>query len=119
MAHLDVVQAMFGWVSVAVSKAPGPLQVSDPYFGGNRGMGPDHNTAISAIAILDGGQRTPLTLRVYPSPYAAVRLDPRVVALMPATQWMRPDATKGVQLSEPRYKIGVKQSYPRLVSLGG
>lgn len=95
--HGDVVQAMFGRNTVSVLGPTDPSlppQVSDPFFGGHRGMGPEHNTAISAIAILDGGPSTPLTLRVYHNPYAAVRLDPGAFSSLPATQRLLPDATK-------------------------
>ena len=94
--HADVVQAMFGRNSVKVlvpANSSLPLQVSDPFFGGDRGIGPKHNTKVSAIAILDGGPRLPLTLRVYHNPYAVVRLDPRVFESLPATQRLLPDAT--------------------------
>jgi hypothetical protein len=92
--HADVVQAMFGRDSVKVlvpSDPSLPQQVSDLFFGEGRGMGPGHNTKVSAIAILDGGP--PLTLRVHHNPYAAVRLDPRVFESLPATQMLLPDAT--------------------------
>jgi hypothetical protein len=94
--HADVVQAMFGRNSVKVlvpADPSSPLQVSDPFFGGDRGIGPEHNTNVSAIAILDGGPRPPLTFRVYHNPYAVVRLDPRVFESLPATQRLLPDST--------------------------
>jgi hypothetical protein len=94
--HADVVQAMFGRNSVAVSwpDASLPPRVSAPFFGGDRGMGPQHNTAISAIVILDGGPRPPLSLRVYHNPYAGVKLDPTVFRALPATQRVLPDSTE-------------------------
>ena len=98
--HADVVQAMFGRNSVSVlgPRDPSlPPQISDPFFGGDRGMGPGRNTAVSAIVILDGGPKPPLTLRVYHNPYAAVRLDPGVFDSLPATQRVLPDAP-GVSL---------------------
>ncbi len=88
---------MFGRKSVSVLGPTDPSlppQVSDPFFGGNRGVGPERNTAVSAIAILDGGPRPPLTLRVYHNPYAAVRLDPGVFNSLPASQRVLPDATE-------------------------
>jgi hypothetical protein len=57
-------------------------------------MGPQHNTAISAIVILDGGPRPPLSLRVYHNPYAGVKLDPTVFRALPATQRVLPDSTE-------------------------
>jgi hypothetical protein len=95
--HADVVQAMFGRNSVTVLTPTDPSlppQVSAPFFGGDRGMGPARNTAVSAIAILDGGPRPPLTLRVYHNPYAAVRLDPAVFSSLPATQRVLQDSTE-------------------------
>jgi hypothetical protein len=95
--HADVVQAMFGRdsVSVRVHTDPSlPPKISDPFFGGDRGRGPGRNTAVSAIAILDGGPTSPLTLRVYHNPYAAVRLDPRTFASLPVTQRVLPDAPR-------------------------
>jgi hypothetical protein len=95
--HADVVQAMFGRNSVSVLMPTDPSlppKVSDPFFGGDRGMGPERNTALSAIAILDGGPRPPLTMRVYHNPYAAVRLDPAVFNSLPATQRVLPDSTE-------------------------
>lgn len=65
--HFDVVQAMFGGHSVAVSfsEDAGIPLVSEPFFGGNRGLTPRHNTSVSALAILDGGPIAQPTLRVY------------------------------------------------------
>ena len=94
--HLDVVQAMFGRNSVRVRIAADsslPPQVSEPFFGVNRGMGPRHNTAVSAVAILDGAPRSPLTLRVYHNPYAAVRLHSGVFDSLPVTQRILPGDT--------------------------
>ena len=95
--HTDVVEAMFGRNSVRVrvpTDPSSPPQISSPFFGGDRGMGPRHNTAVSAVAILDGGTQPPLTLRVYHNRYAAVRLDPRAFALLPITQPVLPDAVE-------------------------
>jgi hypothetical protein len=95
--HTDVVQAMFGRHSVRVSapKDPSsPIQVSAPFFGGNRGLGPEWNTAVSVIAILDGAPQEVRGLRVYHNVYAAVRLDPRVFGVLPVTQMVLPDATE-------------------------
>jgi hypothetical protein len=73
--HLDVAEAMFGAHSVAVSKGSDADPIlSDPFFGGNRGFTPNHNTAVSALAILDGGPTSELSLRVYHNPYGAVVL---------------------------------------------
>jgi hypothetical protein len=87
---------MLGHHSVTIRQPPGgtgPLDVSQPFFGGDRGLAPGHNTAISAIAILDGGATSrPLMLRVYHNPYARVRFDPQVFSSLPVTQPMLPDA---------------------------
>jgi hypothetical protein len=98
--HGEVVQAMFGRNSVVVSVPEDPslpTQVSQPFFAGDRGVGPRHNTALSAIAVLDGGPHPPLRLRVYHNPFAAVRLDPGVFATLPVSQPVRPD-TREVEL---------------------
>lgn len=82
--HLDVAQAMFGAHSVAVSMGSDadPL-VADPFFGGNSGLTPNQNTAVSALAILDGGPTSELSLRVYHNPYAAVVLNLNCLRLYP------------------------------------
>jgi hypothetical protein len=72
--HDDVVEAMFGRNSVRVTNGHAEPQVSQPFFGGDKGLGVDRNTSLSAIAILDGGTR-PLQLRVYRNPYARIRMD--------------------------------------------
>lgn len=95
--HADVVQAMFGRHSVSVSvpkDACLPSQVSAPFFGGDRGMGPQRNTAVSAIAILDGGPHQVRGLRVYHNVYAALRLDPSAFGSLPVSQTVLPDATE-------------------------
>jgi hypothetical protein len=93
--HFDVVQAMFGGHSVAVSfpeDAGSPL-VSEPFFGGNRGLTPHHNTSVSALAILDGGPIALPTLRVYHNPYASVTLRPEILGVLPVTHRLLPGAT--------------------------
>jgi hypothetical protein len=93
----DVVQAMFGRHSVRLSVPADmslPSQVSVPFFGGNRGLGPEWNTAVSAIAILDGGPRQVSGLRLYHNVYAAVRLDPSIFGRLPVSQMVLPDATE-------------------------
>jgi hypothetical protein len=87
--HFDVVSAMFGRHSVRVRVPTDPSlppQASGWFIGGDRGMGPRHNTAVSAVAILDGGPKPPLSLRVYHNPFAAVRLHPSVFDSLPVTQ---------------------------------
>ncbi len=95
--HADVLQAMFGRHSVRMSVPADtslPSQVSVPFFGGNRGLGPERNTAVSAVAILDGGPRQVSGLRVYNNVYAVVRLDPGVFGRLPVSQMVLPDATE-------------------------
>jgi len=93
----DVVEAMFGRHSVRVSVPEDlslPSRVSAPFFGGDRGLGPEWNTAVSAIAVLDGGPQQVRGLRVYHNVYAAVRLDPTVFGPLSASQMVLPDATE-------------------------
>jgi hypothetical protein len=75
--HYDVVTAMCGRSSVRVSFARdqpnAPFTVSEPFFGGDRGLTDKQNTSVSAIAILDDSAGT-LTMRVYHNPYARVPL---------------------------------------------
>jgi hypothetical protein len=95
--HSDVVQAMFGHNSVAVtvSSSPGSSPVvSSPFFGGNRGLTPRQNTAVSAIAVLDGGPTHPGALRVYHNPYAQVRLEPQLLVALEVDHRLLPDATR-------------------------
>ncbi len=97
-SHQDVVEAMFGRDTVAISLPRDrslPPQVSAPFFGADRGVGPKCNTAVSAVALLDGGPRPPFTLRVYPNPYAAVRLHLPAFDGLPASQPLLP-ATRTV-----------------------
>jgi hypothetical protein len=92
--HADIVQAMFGQHSVAVrfTRRDGATTVSPPFFGGNRGLGPNYNTAVSAIGIIGGGPVSrPLTLRLYHNPYAAVRLEPTLFDSLPVTHAVLPD----------------------------
>jgi len=98
--HRDVVQAMFGRHSVTVwapDDPAQPMKVSEPFFGSNRGMSPAHNTAVSALAILEGGPEQAQSLRVYHNPYAAVRLDPSLFEGLPVSQRILPD-TREVNL---------------------
>ena len=92
--HFDVVQAMFGAHTVAVSEGreADPI-ISEPFFGGNRGLTPNQNTAISVLAILDGGPTFERRLRVYHNPYAAVVLQPELLEVFPVVQRFLPDDT--------------------------
>jgi hypothetical protein len=94
--HLDVVVAMFGAHSVTVTapKQGGaePI-VSEPFFGGTRGLTPRQNTSVSALAILDSGPLSQLKLRVYHNPYAAVILPPELLEALPVEQYVIPGAT--------------------------
>jgi hypothetical protein len=94
--HAEVVQAMFGCYSITVQflqDTDSTPQVSPLFFGGNRGLSPSHNTAVSAIGILDGGPTArPLTLRLYHNPYARVRLVPALFLSLPVSHVVLPDA---------------------------
>ncbi|MBZ5560707.1 MAG: hypothetical protein LAO77_25925 [Acidobacteriia bacterium] len=94
--HFDVVQALFGAHSVLVTvpKQPaGETMVSEPFFGGNRGLTPHQNTSVSAVAILDGGPRSERSLRVYHNPYAMVVLRPELLHTLAVQQCVLPGAT--------------------------
>jgi hypothetical protein len=103
--HGDVIQAMFGLHSVTVTVPEDPrlpTVVSAPFFAGNRGVGPRWNTAVSAIAILEGGPEQAGSLRVYHNPYAVVRLAPELFAGLPVSQPLLPDAKEvGLDSAEP------------------
>jgi hypothetical protein len=94
--HSDVVQAMFGAHSVAVrfpkTEDADPI-VSQPFFGGNRGLTPRQNTTVSALAILDGGPFSERILRVYHNPYAPVILHPELLEALPVVQCLLAGAT--------------------------
>ncbi|HKI86332.1 MAG TPA: hypothetical protein VKA53_06270 [Thermoanaerobaculia bacterium] len=92
----QIVQAMFGRHTVSVrSSGPGHKQpaVSEPFFGGDRGLTPSQNTSVSALALLDGGPTSVLSLRVYHNPYASVVLRPGMLAAFPSVQEVLPEDT--------------------------
>ena len=108
-SYSEVVQAMFGALTTDVYVSKGPDRsdaISIPYYGGERRVGPRHNTSLSAIAILrhigsDGGA---LLLEAYTNPYAAVPLDPCCfvglpVKVMPLPSVLGPD--RGHHLADP------------------
>jgi hypothetical protein len=84
---LDVLQSMFGHLSVDVwEDATGALQQSEPYFGRNRTFTPNHNTSVSAVAMLRGGPEVEtLSLALFHNPYARVPLDPRWFGRLPVS----------------------------------
>lgn len=95
--HSDVVQAIFGHDCVSVSffdNSADPPMVSEPFFGGDRAFTPNHNTSVSALAILDGGPTSRLSLRVYHNPYALVLLQTEILDVLPVTRCLLPDATR-------------------------
>ena len=69
-----------------------PRVVADS-FGGNRGLTPRQNTAVSVIAVLDAGPQSPCTLRVYHNPYAVVCLAPQLLEPLDPDQRLLPGAT--------------------------
>jgi hypothetical protein len=94
--HLDVVQAMFGAHSVTMTipkQGGAEAIVSEPFFGGNRGLTPRQNTSVSALAILDSGPLSELKLRVYHNPYASVVLPPELLEALPVEQYVIPGST--------------------------
>ena len=98
--HSDVVQAMFGRKSSVVTFSDlrdTEPSVAGPFFGGNRGLGPDRNTSVSAVAILERGSDGDLRLRMYHNPFATVRLDPTLLSSLPVVQPVLPD-TEEIEL---------------------
>jgi hypothetical protein len=82
--HSKIVQAMFGQKSQRLSsREDGEPQLSPPFFGGNRGMTPNQNTAISVLAALYRGGGDQLRLRMYHNPFAAVPLPPETFDGLP------------------------------------
>ncbi len=71
--------AMFGCEQVVLSvpqNGSAPVAVRDRKFGPKRKMTPQHNTSISAVAVMiaEGGE--PRELRIYHNPYGAIPLPP-------------------------------------------
>jgi hypothetical protein len=56
----------------------GEPDLGAPFFGGNRGLTPTQNTAVSAVAVLEERDGT-CWLRVYHNRHAAVELDPEII----------------------------------------
>jgi len=87
--HSKIVQAMFGHKSFRISwpdEHGSDPQVSPPFFGANRGMTKNQNTAVSALAALDRHQGGQLKLRLYPNPFAAVPLPAQIFHGLPVEQ---------------------------------
>lgn len=88
--HEDVVEALYGKISHPVTvSADGEPDLGDPFFGGNRGLTPTQNTAVSAIAVLEEGGGV-YRLRVYHNLHAEVALDPELLAGIPMEQVVLP-----------------------------
>jgi hypothetical protein len=90
--HVDVLEAMFGHDSVAISwptDSSEPL-VSKPFFGANKGLTPNQNTSVSVLAILDGRPGSDLSLRVYHNPHARVVLQPDLLGALPVSEELLP-----------------------------
>jgi len=95
-SHSDVVQALLGHQSVTVrfpTERGAKPTVSDPFFGGNRGLTSHQNTSVSAVAVLDGGPSAAPSLRAYHNPYATVVLRPELLENLGAVQPLLPGAT--------------------------
>ena len=56
------------------------------------GLTPNHNTAVSALAILDGGPTSERSPRMYHNPYGAVVLSPELLEGLPVVQRLLPGA---------------------------
>jgi hypothetical protein len=93
-ANFEVLQALFGVESVVVrvpKQSGDEMLVSPSFFAGNRGLTPDQNTSVSAVAILEeDGPESDLRLRVYHNPYASVVLAPHLLRILPVAERVMP-----------------------------
>lgn len=91
--HEDVVEALYGRVSHPVTTSEdGEPDLGAPFLGGNRGLTPTQNTAVSAVAVLDERDGT-YWLRVYHNLHAAVQLDPELLEGVAVEQRVLPGDT--------------------------
>jgi hypothetical protein len=84
-SDVDVMQAMFGRLSVTVwIDENGAPQHSETFFGGDRGLTQTTNRSVSAVGILRGGpEASALSLTVFHNPFARVSLNPSLFDGLP------------------------------------
>ncbi len=92
----DCLQAMFGRKQTRV-RFDGA--VSDPFLAGNEGCTPQHNTSLSALAVLRRENHGTLLLDVFHNPFAAVRLQPTWFSNLPVRQVVAMNDGRFPQLS--------------------
>ena len=81
-------------VHVGIDLTTGQVVVSGPCFGRNRGMRPDKNAHVSALALIDDHSPSGrVMLRIYHNPDAAVVLRSEVFDGLQVTQHVLPGAT--------------------------
>jgi hypothetical protein len=91
--HEAVVESLYGRVSYPVIAPEGSEpSLGAPFLGGDRGLTPTQNTAVSAVAVLEEREGAGW-LRVYHNLHAAVELDPQLLDGLPAEQRVRPGDT--------------------------
>lgn len=96
LLHTHIIEAMFGQVGYPIitrSGNPEAVETGNPAFCGNRGLTPQQNTAISALAVLEPDDAGRLRLRTYHNIHAAVRLEPSLLDELPGEQMVLPDDT--------------------------
>jgi hypothetical protein len=93
----DVRESMFGRWSITefIDERTGASWVSPQYYGGNKGVGPSHNTSLSALAVLEAPASAEMRLRLFHNPHAKVPLDPRLLEGLACTQVVMPDGSPG------------------------
>ena len=83
----SVLQAMFGRKKVVVSfDEDGAPTARAPVLSGNEGCTPDHNTALSALAVLRRDGAGALMLDVFHNPFAKIRLARDSLSGLPVRQ---------------------------------
>lgn len=89
----EVLEAMFGEKSI-VSEIPddkrAPIRIGEPFLGGKRSVTPQHNTAVSAVAVLERLPDQRLVMRLHHNPFGKVRLDPETLRSLPIRQFVFP-----------------------------
>jgi hypothetical protein len=92
-APYSILVAMYGLqqLNLSVPETPNlPIRLAGESFGGKRKMTPVSNTSTSAVAVLKEHAVAGFALDVYHNIFAAVTLDPTVLAGLPIRQYTLP-----------------------------